>query len=188
MANKQALRDLQTRLAERMQQVRNEEPGVSWLAVDCAGCGLLFALRQAGEIFSLASVLPVPHTQPWLSGVVNLRGGVCTVVDLAAFLGLRSATPAGLAQARLVAFNAALEVNGALLVDRLEGLRHAVDMQAVDESADNGGPARAGEAIHAPGPKPSFALTRWRDAAGRVWQEIDLAELARLPQFLAVTG
>ena len=50
MANKQALRDLQTRLAERMQQVRTEQPGVSWLAVDCAGQGLLIALHQAGEI------------------------------------------------------------------------------------------------------------------------------------------
>ena len=91
MANKQALRDLQTRLAERMQQVRTEQPGQSWLAVDCAGQGLLLALRQAGEISSPGALVPVPHTQPWLAGVVNLRGGVCTVIDLAAFLGLCSA-------------------------------------------------------------------------------------------------
>ena len=45
MANKQALRDLQTRLAERMQQVRTEKAGVSWLAVDSGGQGLLLALR-----------------------------------------------------------------------------------------------------------------------------------------------
>jgi len=177
MANKQALRDLQTRLAERMQQVRTEQPGVSWLAVDCGGHGLLFALRQAGEISDVGTVLPVPHTEPWLAGVVNLRGGVCTVVDLGAFLGLR---PAGRAapgeQARLVAFNAAMGLNGALLVDRLEGLRHAADMQrADDESTDNA-------------PRPAFAPARWRDAAGRTWQEIDLAELARQPQFLAITG
>ena len=173
MANKQALRDLQTRLAERMQQVRTEQPGQSWLAVDCAGQGLLLALRQAGEISSPGALVPVPHTQPWLAGVVNLRGGVCTVIDLAAFLGLRSA--AVLAQARLVAFNTALGVNGALLVDRLEGLRHAADLRREDDCADNAA-------------RPAFAPARWRDAAGRVWQEIDLAELAGLPQFLAVTG
>jgi len=177
MANKQALRDLQTRLAERMQQVRSEQPGVSWLAVDCGGHGLLFALRQAGEIFELGTVLPVPHTAPWLAGVVNLRGGVCTVVDLAAFLGLRAAGQAAPTEhARLVALNTALGLNGALLVDRLEGLRHAATLQRVDdESADNDG-------------RPAFALARWRDAAGRTWQEIDLAELARQPQFLAITG
>ena len=184
MANKQSLRDLQTRLAERMQQVRTEVPGVSWLAVDCAGQGLLFALRQAGEIFKLGTVLPVPHTQPWLTGVVNLRGGVCTVVDLAAFLGLRTPErPVSAAQCRLVGFSNALQVNGALLVDRLEGLRHAADLKVEAESTDNGAAVVAPE-----GQRPAFALARWRDEAGRVWQEIDLAELARMPQFLAVTG
>ena len=174
MANKQALRDLQARLAQRMQQVRSEKPGQSWLAVDAGGQGLLLALRQAGEIAGLGPVLPVPHTRPWLLGVVNLRGGVFTVVDLARFLGLRepgSASPKE--PARLVAFNAALGINGALLVDRLEGLRHAADLQ-VEDDAD----AAA---------RPAFALARWRDAAGKVWQELDLAELARQPQFLAVT-
>lgn len=176
MANKQALRDLQTRLALRMEQVRTEKAGVSWLAVDSGGQGLLLALRQAGEIADLGALLPVPHTRPWLAGVVNLRGGVCTVVDLARFLGLRS--PGGAApkeQARLVAFNAALGINGALLVDRLEGLRHAADLKAEPASADNAS-------------RPAFALARWRDAAGKVWQELDLAELARQPQFLAITG
>lgn len=176
MANKQALRDLQTRLAERMKQVRTEQPGVSWLAVDCAGCGLLFALGQAGEIFKLDTVLPVPHTRPWLAGVVNLRGGLFTVVDPAVFLGLREqASPPAPAVARLVALNAVFGVNVALLVDRLEGLRHAADLRVVPESDDNAA-------------RPAFALARWQDVAGRLWQEIDLAELARLPQFLAITG
>ena len=49
-----------------------------------------------------------------------------------------------------------------------------------------GAQQQAGAAESAP--KPAFALARWRDAAGRHWQEIDLAELARLPQFLAVIG
>jgi twitching motility protein PilI len=175
MANKQALRDLQTRLAERMQQVRSETPGMSWLAVDCAGQGLLLSLKQAGEIFDLGPLQPVPHTQPWLAGVVNLRGGVFTVVDLARFLGLRQADAAAQPQSRLVAFNAALGINGALLIDRLEGLRHAADLQAEDESTDNVS-------------RPAFALLRWRDAAGRWWQEIDLAALAQSPQFLAITA
>ncbi len=127
-----------------MQQVRTETPGVSWLAVDCAGQGLLLSLKQAGEIFDLGPLLPVPHTQPWLAGVVNLRGGVFTVVDLARFLGLRNSTPPRLSQtpACLVAFNAALGINSALLIDRLEGLRHAADLQA--DSADT-------DAKHTPG-------------------------------------
>lgn len=187
MANKDALRELQTRLAERMQQVRNEAPGISWLAVDCGGQGLLFPLKEAGEIFDTGTLVPVPHTQPWFSGVVNLRGGVCSVVDLAAFLGLREGGGPPPEQARLVAFNAALNVNGALLVDRLEGLRHAADMKAEVDTAADAGASGATESDDN-GPRPAFAPARWRDAAGRVWQEISLAGLAQDAQFLAIAG
>jgi len=177
MSNKQALRELQTRLAERMQQVRTEAATVSWLAVQCAGQGLLFQLKQAGEIFELGHVLPVPHTQTWLQGVVNLRGGVCTAIDLAGFLGLQR--PDGAApsdHARLVAFNSSLGINAALSVDSLEGLRHAADMQRLDD--DDAGAEN----------RPAFAAARWRDAEGRVWQEIDLMALSRQPEFLGVAA
>lgn len=177
MADSEALRALQTRLAERMQQARNEAPGRSWLAVSCAGLGLLLPLKQAGEIFERGTVVPVPHVQPWFCGVVNHRGGVCTVVDFARFLGLPArgeAAAPGRSAPRLVALNEALGINCALLVDRLDGLRHEAEMGPI-ESDDNAG-------------WPAFAPARWRDAAGRVWQEINLAELARHGQFLAIAG
>lgn len=175
MANKEALRELQSRLAARMQAVRSEQPGMSWLAVDCAGQGVLFPLRQAGEIFDVGPVMPVPHTQRWMVGVANLRGGLYAVVDLASFLGLRSAPPEGPAreQAHLVALNASLGMNCALLVDRLEGLRHAADMRRDDSDGAD---------------RPAFAAARWADAGGRVWQEIGLAELAGQQQFLGIAG
>lgn len=175
MANRKAIRELQSRLAERMQAVRTEQPGVSWLAVECAGQGLLFALRQAGEIFDVGAVLPVPHTQRWVVGVANLRGGLHAVVDLACFLGLRPAPLSGPAreQAQLVLLGAASGVNCALLVDRLEGLRHAADMQRDTTQALA---------------RPGFAGPRWCDGAGRTWQEIELAELALQPSFLAIAG
>ncbi len=179
MSNREALRVLRNRLAERMRQVRTERPAVSWLAVECGGLGVLFPLAQAGEIFDLGAVLPVPHTRPWLAGVTNLRGVLCAVIDFAGFLGLRRPGAAGAAErARLVTLNPALGVNGALLVDRLEGLRNQADMNpAGDDGAAGDDPLR-----------PAFAPGRWRDAAGRLWQEIDLAELAAQDQFLAIAG
>src|SRR6187402_2188629 len=117
MANKQALRELQTRLAERMQAARTQPSGQSWLAVECRGHGLLLPLEQAGEIFALVPLLPVPHTQAWFAGVANLRGGLHGVVDLARFLGLpeQAGTDAGRDQARLIALGASLGLNAALL-------------------------------------------------------------------------
>lgn len=176
MAKREALRELQSRLAERLQQARTEVRPVSWLAVECAGLGLLFPLPTAGEIFPVGALLPVPHTQRWFLGVANLRGGLHGVVDLAAFLGLRPpiARDAVREQARLLAFNARFGANCAVLVDRLAGLRSAEQLTA-----------EAGENAEK---QPLFAGARWRDDAGRVWQEIDLAALARHEQFLAIAA
>lgn len=174
MANREALRELQGRLATRMHAARSESPVRSWLAVQCAGHGLLFPLEQAGEIFALTPVLPVPHTQPWFVGVANLRGGLHGVVDLALFLGLRRSARSG-DGARLLALNPALGVNCALLVDGLSGLRNADQLSV--ESSDDDSAAR-----------PVFAGERWRDGQGRVWQEILLSSLATHQQFLSVTG
>jgi twitching motility protein PilI len=176
MANKQALRELQTRLAERMQAARTQPRGQSWLAVECRGHGLLLPLEQAGEIFALAPLLTVAHTQPWFAGVANLRGGLHGVVDLARFLGLPDAPPdaAGREQARLIALGATLGLNCALLVDRLAGLR-ASDQLHVE--ADDGDAAR-----------PPFASTCWRDGDGRRWQVLDLAALAKDVRFLSIVA
>jgi len=175
MAKREALRELQGRLAERLQQARTEVRPVSWLAVECAGVGLLVPLPSAGEIFSVGTVLPVPHTQRWFLGVANLRGGLHGVVDLAAFLGLRApiARDAVREQARLLAFNARQGSHCAILVDRLAGLRSPEQLKP--EPPDHE-------------PRPPFAGGRWCDADGRSWQEFDLAALARHEQFLAISA
>ena len=174
MANSEALRELQTRLAERLQAAQTEAPRVSWLAVESGGRGLLFPLGGAGEIFSLPTVLPVPHTVPWFVGVTSLRGSLHGVVDLAAFLGLRAPRSAGeplREGSHLLALNQTLGSHCALLVDRLAGLRGEQHLNATDTDAAE---------------RPSFAGALWRDDNGRPWQEIDLAALAAHPQFLAI--
>jgi len=176
MANREALRELQSRLAQRLQAARTEAPTASWLAVESAGHGLLVALPTAGEIFPFSAVLPVPHTQPWFVGVANLRGGLHGVVDIAAFLGLRPTLAAAESvreQSRLLALNASLGTHCALLVEKLAGLR-GVDQMTAEPALD--------------GPRPPFAGARWRDGSGRVWQEIDLPALARHEHFLAIAS
>jgi twitching motility protein PilI len=172
MANKQALRDLQSRLAERLQAARTEPLARSWLAVECSSRGFLFPLREAGEIFALAPMVPVPHSHRWFLGVSNLRGHLHGVVDLAGFLGVKSGD-APRDQARLVGFNQALDINCVLLVDRLSGLRSE---EGLTREADDGVA------------RPTFAGARFRDSAERVWQELHLAELAGDESFLRIVG
>ncbi|MFG6447235.1 chemotaxis protein CheW [Roseateles sp. BYS180W] len=174
MSGKQGLRELQQRLALRMQAVREVSAAAQWLAVECAGLGVLLSLRQAGEIFTPTAMTAVPHTVPWLLGVANLRGGLYTVVDLAQFLGLRSAASAAPGQ-RLVSFQSELGLNCALLVDELLGLR--MEEQLRREPEDATVPRR-----------PSFAAQRLRDAEGRSWQVLDLQVLASTPSFLQIAS
>src|SRR3989338_5371973 len=121
MANKEALRDLQKRLATRLQAAREQAPTRNWLAVEIAGHGFLLPLEQAGEIFPLSALQPVPHSQPWFLGVANLRGQLHGVVDLPVFLGLsrpvaRWSQEQGAREAgRLVAMNSSLQLNAALV-------------------------------------------------------------------------
>ena len=74
-------------------------------------------------------MVPVPHSHRWFLGVANLRGHLHGVVDLAGFLGVKSAD-ASRDQARLVGFNQSLDINCVLLVDRLSGLRSEDELTA----------------------------------------------------------
>jgi twitching motility protein PilI len=175
MAKREALRELQSRLAERLQAARTQVRGASWLAVECRGQGLLFPLHEAGEIFPFVPALPVPHTRPWFAGVANLRGGLHGVVDLALFLDLpgRPLPEGQRDQARLVALNPALGLNSALLVDRLAGLRSTAQVEPV--VVDNP-------------ESPAFAGACYRDSDGRMWQEILLSALAEDALFLGIAA
>jgi twitching motility protein PilI len=175
MANREALRELQSRLASRLQAARNEGQSVSWLAVESGGQRYLFPLSQSGEIFPLGTVQSVPYTRPWFVGVANLRGGLFGVVDLAAFVSGDAAQQprAATADASLLALNTALEVNAALMVQRLSGLRGVDAFTA---------------SIEAPQGSPTYFGHVYVDANGVHWQEINLQLLAQSPEFLSISA
>lgn len=171
MANKEALRELQSRLAERLLAARTQDLGKSWLAVECSGHGFLLPLKDAGEIFTVGPIVPVPYAHAWFLGVANLRGHLHGVVDLAGFVGVKSGEPLR-DQSHLVVFNPSLDLNCALLVDRLAGLRTEQQL-AVDTAANDGA-------------APAFVGQRYRDDGGRPWQELRLAALANDETFLRI--
>lgn len=175
MANRQALRDLQVRLASRLQAARTENLAVaSWLAVECADQRYLLPLAQAGEIFPWSFLQAVPYTQGWFLGVANLRGGLAGVVDLSLLLGFPIArSEQALGETSLIALNSALDVNAALLVDRLAGLR-GTDAFVRSESPST--------------ESPDFFGSTYFDAAGSRWQELNLQVLSQHPAFLSISA
>lgn len=176
MANRQALKELQTRLAERLQLAKTQGIAPSWLAVEAGEKKYLFPLDQSGEIFPWAGIQPVSYTQSWFLGVASLRGGLYGVVDLAGFVDGQASgfrTELARTESRLVSLNSALEVNCVLLIDKLAGLRKQDDF--IDFSAPEPG---AG----------AFFGNQYVDRNGASWQEINLQLLAQQVDFLTIAA
>lgn len=175
MAAREALREFQSRLAGRLQAAHTTNVA-AWLAVEAGSGRYLFPLGQAGEIFPWTALTQVPYTHPWFLGVANLRGGLWGVVQLSAFMGepaprSQLAAEAPRDQARLVAFNEVLDVNCALVIDRLVGLRGVEAFTASQPRADSA---------------PPWVGATYTTAQGERWQELNLQVLAQQPEFLSI--
>ena len=174
MANRQAIRELQIRLAERLQVARTQGVAPSWLAVEAGGQKYLFPMGQAGEIFPWVVTQAVPYTQDWFLGVANLRGGLFGVVDLASYVtGQNTASKTELVreESRLITLNSAFDVNCALLIDKLSGLRNQEAFSDFSEKASDA---------------PVFFGNQYIDQTGDAWQEINLQLLVQQPHFLTI--
>lgn len=176
MANREALRELQARLAKRLQAAQSEGASVAWLAVRSGGSNYLLPLNQAGEIVALSQPQAVPYAKEWFRGVLNVRGHLVGVVDLARFVAKDMGKPAWAAtqasgEASVVTLNASLEVNCGLQVDSLAGLRGA-------EAFASQAPAAAGA--------PAYFGPSHIDSEGQSWQEINLRALAQSSTFLSI--
>ena len=178
MATKrEALRELQARLAKRLLAAQNEGVSVNWLAVRSGGNNFLLPLGQAGEIVALSQPLAVPYSKDWFRGVLNVRGSLVGVVDLARFVtahaGVHAKTgnTSSSGEASVVTLNAQLDVNCALQVDSLAGLR---------------GHDAFASSIAAPAHAPAYLGPSHVDPEGQLWQEINLRALAESPTFLSI--
>lgn len=178
------LREFQARLSERLKQAASGSMQAAHLGVQVGGQRLLVELSEAGEIVGLpAAIAPVPLTHDWFKGLVNLRGSLFGVADLARFAG-GEFTPTT-KETRLVALSARLNLNSAILVDRMLGLQNPDSMteEAGDAAHASADDATSADAAAARAP---WLGRRWRDADGQCWTELSLARLASDERFLAV--
>src|SRR5207302_4907498 len=62
--------------------------GEQFLVFSLLECELAIKAEHIDGVERLADVTPVPNVAAWVSGVINLRGSIASVVDLRAFLDL----------------------------------------------------------------------------------------------------
>lgn len=158
----QQLRAFQERLSERLGQAGAARQ--TKLGVAAGGRLWLVELSEAGEIVAVPpNFAVVPLTHSWLRGLVNLRGSLHAVTDLAEFLGEPPSVVGR--ESRLLVFASRLNLNAAVLVDRMLGLQ---DMAGLRMISDPDG-ADAAE---------------WVDSQDRHWYELSLQQLAVDERFL----
>lgn len=158
----QQLRAFQERLSERLG--RSGEARQTKLGVQAGGRLWLVELSEAGEIVAVPpNFAVVPLTHSWLRGLVNLRGALHAVTDLADFLGEPPSVVGR--ESRLLVFASRLNLNSAVLVDRMLGLQDLAGMSMISDPDG----AEAGE---------------WVDAQDRHWYELSLQQLAVDERFL----
>ena len=163
------LKEFQQGLNDKLTRAgKGASPG-ALLCVESGGERWLLDLSDAGEVVPLPPLVDVPLTQPWYAGLVNMRGNLFSVVDLAQFHGL-APTPHN-SDARLLMVGARHGINSALLVNRILGLRPPEGLKTEPAAADANRP---------------WAGEKLRDAQGEVWRRLVVPSLLSSPRFLDV--
>lgn len=62
--------------------------GEQYLVFSLLECEVALKAEHIDGVERLADVTPVPNVASWISGVINLRGSIASVVDLRSFLGM----------------------------------------------------------------------------------------------------
>ena len=128
MARSVGLREVQENLAKRLASATAQDTLRSRLAFESGGHLWLLRLPDAGEVMPVPWLCKVPLTQRWYNGLVNVRGSLHGVVDLADFCGY--GVTARNSESAYLLCGQRYGLNVGLLVRKVVGLRSAQEFTA----------------------------------------------------------
>jgi len=164
---KQSLREFQAGLTDRLREAQSQAASTSLLGVQAGAHYWLLSLEDSGEVIPVPEVSAVPLTKPWFCGLTNIRGNLFSVVDFAAFQGEEPTQRA--VDSRLLLVGERFNVNSALLINRMMGLRNMDKMQPEEGT-----------------PSHPWVKAQFKDADGRLWKELNVKELVEHADFLQI--
>lgn len=169
MSGRGGLREFQESLSRRLANASAHDSLRSRLAFESGGKLWLINLPDAGEVMPVPWLYRVPLTRRWYCGLVNVRGGLYGMVDLADFCGY-GVTPRTSDNAFLMC-GRRHGVNIGLLVQKVVGLRNAQEFTVVADAKQD---------------KPWISGVL-QDHENRQYLEIDVANLIRNPAFIDIS-
>lgn len=162
MSKRLNLREFQQSLSNRMQAKANADNQVTTLGVQISGKNWLIDMSDISEVLPLPPLTKVPMSKSWFRGVVNVRGNLYCVADMASYLNNNSVETNSANRVLLVADKHAF--NAALLVDRALGLRDTRNWKQSDNEGQ----------------------IEFIDEQGTSWQKMDVSDLLNQKEFLQV--
>lgn len=165
-AHNATLREYQQHLFDRFHAKAGAVASSSHFGFEAGKWTWVVALTDVSEVIPVPRLVSVPLATDWFVGVANVRGSLFSVTDLARFENA-AATPTT-SDSRLVVLHARYRAQAALLVRRSLGLRQvkALNQSDVESSA--------------------WQCATYADSDGRIWRELNVAELTRSTRFLQI--
>jgi len=169
MAKKVSLRQFQEGLVARLKDVQSGTvaQSASKMGVQVGQEKWLINLPDVSEVVPLPQLLKVPLTQPWFSGMANVRGVLYSAVDFSRFLG-GEPTQFNI-DSRLLLANGKYHMNAGIIVHHMLGLKNPEQLQ-----------------IGATENLPPWVAADYVDSQGEVWKELNMSGLIHHPDFLNV--
>lgn len=170
MATKISRREFQEALVARLQNLASGEAPAhaTKLGVRSGAINWLVNLSDVSEVVPLGAYTPVPLTKPWFIGMTNVRGNLFSIIDFSSFCGGEPTLMN--VDSRLLLLNPRFGVNAALLVNRMQGLRGAEQLEQREKAFGN----------------VPWLAAEYSDPAGQQWKEVDVSGLVQAPDFLHV--
>lgn len=150
---------------QRTVEIFSEWSGIAFRA---GNNSLLASLDEVVEILEMPRLTCVPHAQPWVRGIANIRGNLLPVVDFSGFFSGKETRASEKARVIVIDYNG---IYSGLMVDEVYGLKHFMENEHTDSLPEV-------ESCFLPYVKNSYLRH------GKVWYEFSLLALAETPRFL----
>lgn len=128
----------------------------------------LVPMYDIGEVLPVPKITPVFLAQPWFLGLINVRGNLYGLCDLARYFG-GVATQIGM-RTRIFLISSRLCPNCAILAGNMHGIRNLSEFTQQLDCQDT---------------RP-FIKEIYCDRQGRIWRTLNLLALVRLKSFFEI--